>query len=159
MDWTALTFLLALLIGAAIVWVKTAKRKEPKNQSIYNGSEQDERHLKQIYVRASTAIVDEKLYLRKNIRLGDLAVHLNQNEKLVSRAINKFTNLNFNTYINTFRVEYSMEMISGGSFDHYTIEAIAHESGFSNKVSFYQAFKSNQGVSPTEFKAQKQLKK
>ncbi|MCP4458507.1 MAG: helix-turn-helix transcriptional regulator [Cytophagales bacterium] len=157
MNWTSLALIIALL-WIAFTWVRANKRKL-KSKKEKNGSELDEKLLEQIFNRASSALVQEKLYLKKNIRIADLAIHLAQNEKLVSRAINRHTKVNFNTYVNNFRVEHSKELITSGKFDHYTIEAISDESGFSNKVSFYQAFKTNVGISPSEFRAQKQPKK
>ena len=85
-----------------------------------------------------------------------LARELSVNERLVSRAINRFSNGNFNKFINSFRIAHSKELLTGGKFDHYTIEAIADECGFSNKVSFYNSFKSETGMSPKKFRASKQ---
>jgi len=155
-NWTAPALGIALL-WIVFTWIKASRKRSIKKEKSDAGI--DEELLQQIFDRASDALIFDKLYLKKNIRIADLADHIAQNEKLVSRAINRHTKVNFNTYINNFRVEYSKELISSGKFDHYTIEAIAEESGFSNKVSFYQAFKGNIGISPSEFKAQKQLKK
>ena len=96
--------------------------------------------------------------LNKNLKLSDLAAEIGHNERMVSKAINKFGSGNFNKFINTFRVDHSKNLLIGGEYDHYTIEAIAEESGFSNKVSFYNSFKSHVGMSPSEFKKTKQVK-
>ncbi|MEP0985519.1 AraC family transcriptional regulator [Ekhidna sp.] len=141
------------ILGIALIWY-TKYRPKPTNG---NGKEDlDEEELKEIFNKTIELITNEKYYLNKNLKLSDLSNELSFNERLVSRAINKFGSGNFNKFINSFRIEHSKELLIGGNFDHYTIEAIADESGFSNKVSFYNAFKSDTGMSPTQFRAVKQ---
>lgn len=141
------------ILGIALIWY-TKYRPKPAN-----GKEEfDEEELKEIFNKTIELITNEKYYLNKNLKLSDLSNELSFNERLVSRAINKFGSGNFNKFINSFRIEHSKELLIGGNFDHYTIEAIADESGFSNKVSFYNAFKSDTGMSPTQFRALKQSK-
>lgn len=121
-----------------------------------NGQEIDLAEMKRIYEKAKNLMKSEKVYLRKSIRLTDFARELGEKEKLVSRSINRYAEGNFNLFVNNFRIDHAKMLILSGKFDHYTIEAIAEESGFSNKVSFYQAFKHNTGMSPKEFRAVKQ---
>ncbi|MEO9482152.1 MAG: AraC family transcriptional regulator [Ekhidna sp.] len=118
----------------------------------------DEDELTLIFNKTIELVNAEKYYLNKNLKLSDLAQELASNERMVSRAINRFGSGNFNKFINAFRIEHSKELLIGGKFDHYTIEAIAEECGFSNKVSFYNAFKSETGMSPTQYRAVEQSK-
>ncbi len=138
------------------VWKSKRKKSSAKPEET---SFEEDAMLSSIFEKVLSRIKEDRLFLRKSFKLSELSESIQESEKLVSKSINRNTHLNFNTFINNYRVEHAKEMISSGKYDHYTIEAIADESGFSNKVSFYQAFKSNQGISPTEFKAQKQLKK
>ncbi|WP_421764447.1 helix-turn-helix domain-containing protein [Ekhidna sp.] len=141
------------ILGIALIWYTKYRPKATNG----NGKEDlDEEELKEIFNKTIELITNEKYYLNKNLKLSDLSNELSFNERLVSRAINKFGSGNFNKFINSFRIEHSKELLTGGNFDHYTIEAIADESGFSNKVSFYNAFKSDTGMSPTQFRAVKQ---
>ncbi|MEM9339774.1 MAG: helix-turn-helix domain-containing protein [Bacteroidota bacterium] len=116
----------------------------------------DEEVVKKTYNKIISLLVEERFFLNKNLKVSDLASKLNQNEKIISRSINRYGNGNFNAFVNSFRVEHAKELLLSGQYDHYTIEAIALESGFANKVSFYNAFKSVTGMSPKEFKAVKQ---
>jgi AraC-like DNA-binding protein len=43
-------------------------------------------------------------------------------------------------------------MLVDSAYGYLTIDAIAEECGFSNKVSFYKAFKRMHRMSPKEFK-------
>jgi len=118
----------------------------------------DNEDLQRIYNQTIDLLKERKYYLNKSLKLSDLAKELGYKDRLLSRAINAFSSDNFNSFINSFRVEYSKSLLIGGRHDHYTIEAIAEESGFSNKVSFYKAFKKETEMSPSEFRHLKQLK-
>ena len=137
------------LLGIALIWY--TKYRPLKSAEIDESN--DEAELMSIFNKTIELVNTEKYYLNKSVKLSDLAKKLSYNERLVSRAINKYGSGNFNKFINSFRIEYSKELLTGGKFDHYTIEAIAEECGFSNKVSFYNAFKSETGMSPTQFRA------
>lgn len=142
------------LIGIALIWyTKYRPKKSLENEEI-----NDDEELQEIFNRTIDLVMQEKYFLNKSLKLSDLASELSYNERQLSRSINKFSNGNFNKFINSFRIEHSKELLIGGNFDHYTIEAIADECGFSNKVSFYNAFKSETGMSPTQFRAAKQSK-
>ena len=141
------------LLGIALIWYT----KYRSLRSAVSDEGDDEAELMSIFNKTIELVNTEKYYLNKSVKLSDLARELSYNERLVSRAINKYGSGNFNKFINSFRIEYSKELLTGGKFDHYTIEAIAEECGFSNKVSFYNAFKSETGMSPTQFRAVKQL--
>ena len=153
-DWILIALVLSLIGVILIFYVR--KYRSTATIKISPSNEIDERELKDIFNRAIVLIDQEKYFLNKSLKLSDLASKLSCNERLVSRSINLYGNGNFNKFINSFRVEYSKELLTGGMFDHYTIEAIAEEAGFSNKVSFYNAFKSETGMSPTQYRALKQ---
>ncbi|WP_370089861.1 helix-turn-helix domain-containing protein [Ekhidna sp.] len=152
MNWTMIAIGLTLL-GIALIWYT----KYRSLKTTENNEGDDEAELMSIFNKTIELVNTEKYYLNKSVKLSDLAKELSYNERLVSRAINKYGSGNFNKFINSFRIEHSKELLTGGKFDHYTIEAIAEECGFSNKVSFYNAFKSETGMSPTQFRAVKQL--
>ena len=154
--------LLILICAIVAFFLRSRFSKHPiKDERIPtngNGTDVGEKELHDIFQTATEALTTEQLFLKKNIKINDLAIHIGHSEKIVSKAINKHTQLNFNAFINNFRIEYSKELLTSGKFDHYTLEAIADESGFSNKVSFNQAFKTQMRMSPSEFRAQKQPK-
>ena len=157
LDWTipAIAFTLS---GILLIWVRAKfpflRLRKTKNQS----NPHDEKLLEMTYEKLIALVKEEEIFLNKNIKVADLASRVNQKEKVISRAINKHSESNFNTFINSFRVQYSKELFESGRLDHYTIEAIAEECGFANKVSFYNAFKGDTGMSPKQFRALKHSK-
>ena len=142
-------------LGALLIWIY--KKPIVQDDDAYQRMNEAE-ELRKIYSETIELICTKKYFLNKNVKLMDLASEIGHNERMVSKAINTHSAGNFNKFINTFRVDHSKNLLTGGEFDHYTIEAIAEESGFSNKVSFYNAFKSQVGMSPSEYKRSKQAK-
>ena len=153
MNWIMIAISLTL-IGMALIWYTKSR---PKAVSEID-PEIEEKELRRVYNKTIELISNEKYYLNKSLKLSDLATELGSNERQVSRSINRFSHGNINKFINSFRIEYAKELLMCGQYDHYTIEAIADECGFANKVSFYNAFKSETSMSPTQFRAIKQSK-
>ncbi|MEZ4809782.1 MAG: helix-turn-helix domain-containing protein [Allomuricauda sp.] len=99
---------------------------------------------------------DQKLYL-KNIKIAELARLLEIPVNKVSRSINENCGESFSDLINRKRVEYAKKLLSNPK-NNDKLLAIALDSGFNNKVSFYKNFKRLVGVSPSEFRDQASLK-
>ncbi|WP_282079668.1 helix-turn-helix domain-containing protein [Aquimarina algiphila] len=77
---------------------------------------------------------------------------MDSNSKYLSLFINHYEQKKFTNYINDLRIEYAMEKIKNDKkFRKYTIKAIAYETGFSNPVSFSQAFYKKTGLKPSYF--------
>ena len=91
-----------------------------------------------------------ELYLNPNLKLSDLSRELGLSEKLISQAINESTGENMNLFINRYRIRTAERLLIEQS-RHITIDAIAELSGFSNKVSFYKAFRRINIISPKEY--------
>ena len=97
-------------------------------------------------------IKEDKRYLDSNLKLESVARSVHLSEKQVSSAVNTISCQNFNSYINKLRVTEAKRLLLDPSYNHYTIEAFAEMVGFSNKVSFYKAFKKVYEQSPAELK-------
>ena len=137
-----------LIIGMTVTWflIRTYWRKTSEEAQI------DTKELQILFEKAKRLLNEEKYFLNRSLKLSDLALALSCSERELSKAINHFGQSNFNKFINSFRILYSKDILIDSKFDHYTIESIAEESGFSNKVSFYNAFKKHTGLSPTAFR-------
>jgi len=70
----------------------------------------------------------------------------------LSHYINHYEKKKFTDYINDLRIEYTIEKIKlDKKFRIYTIKAISESVGFSNPVSFSQAFYKKTGIKPSYF--------
>ncbi|MCR9250008.1 MAG: helix-turn-helix domain-containing protein [bacterium] len=64
-------------------------------------------------------------------------------------------NESFHDLINRKRVNEAMDLLTSKSHDHYTLEAIGETVGFKNRMSFYNYFKKETGITPGIYKQQK----
>lgn len=92
----------------------------------------------------------ERLYLNEEITLKGVASILDISHHQLSQLLNERRNMNFNTFVNTFRVEYAKELLV--EKNEWTVLNIAYESGFNSKSTFYDAFTKITGVTPLEFR-------
>lgn len=94
----------------------------------------------------------DKLYKRDNITLDSLAKHLGYARSYISRAINRCEGHNFYAFINEYRVKEVIRLLSQPSTSAMTVDEIATESGFNDRITLYRVFKKNTGLSLTEFR-------
>ena len=69
----------------------------------------------------------------------------------LSMVINSKLNCSFPEFVNSLRVKTAIELLDKANKHNMTIEAIAYESGFNNRTSFYNAFKKETGKLPSEY--------
>lgn len=82
-----------------------------------------------------------------DVLAGRLGIHRNK----LSKAVNCVSGLNFNQYVNSFRIEEAIQIISGTHHKDLYIDELYEKVGFGNRTSFYRAFKQSTGVSPRDF--------
>jgi len=96
-------------------------------------------------------IEEKKLYKNENLMLEDLASELNLHSKYLSYIINTISGKNFFDFINHFRIkEFNIKVLDSKN-KNLTFLSIAYDCGFGSKSAFNRAYKSEMGISPTEF--------
>ncbi len=93
-----------------------------------------------------------KEYLNQNVSISSLAKKMDTNSKYLSVFINQYEEKKFTDYINDLRIAHTIEKLkTDRRFRKYTIKAIAEAGGYSNPVSFSQAFYKKTGIKPSYF--------
>jgi AraC-like DNA-binding protein len=69
----------------------------------------------------------------------------------LSGFINKYYKMNFNDFINEYRIIFSIDKLLKKEWMYKKLETIANEAGFNNRNTFISAFKKVTGVKPSEF--------
>jgi len=98
-------------------------------------------------------MVEEKLYREHSFTVNCLALKLGAKRYYVSEAINHCYKKSFNTYINEYRIKEAIQILSKQDSDTLTIDEIAFNIGFNNRLNFYRVFKKTTGMSPSEFRS------
>ena len=97
-------------------------------------------------------MLEEKLYLKHELRLSDIAELLNISRHHASQVINENFNMSFYDYVNSYRIEEAKDRLCSSFHKSSTsISEIAYQCGFNNRVSFYKAFKKITHITPKEF--------
>ena len=92
---------------------------------------------------------EDKIFLEKNLTMGDLAQRMNTNRNYLSEVIGRSPYKTFYHLINTFRIEYACEMISDNPMEK--LEQVAIASGFTSGSAFSQVFKRIKNMPPKAF--------
>jgi len=99
-------------------------------------------------------IIDNTIFEKPDLTILDISEGINIHPKRISGAINNNLNQNFNTYINSFRIEKAKALLNSEATHNLSIEGIGSEVGFQSKSTFYDAFKKVTGTTPSRFKNQ-----
>jgi AraC-like DNA-binding protein len=98
--------------------------------------------------RIVSEMENRQLYLNKELTLHTFAKEINMSPRLISSCINKNMGLNFNEWVNHFRVEKAVQLIKSDVKNTLSIEGIGNDSGFKSRSAMYAAFKKKLGHSP-----------
>ncbi len=92
---------------------------------------------------------NEKPYLKHNLSIKEVALHLYSNKTYLSRVINDNFNNNFNQFVNYYRVEEAKRLF--GNNEELTIQKLCRLSGFGSMATFTIAFRFFLGKSPADW--------
>lgn len=110
-----------------------------------------------LIARLNKYMMDEEPYLDPSLTLHALAQKTGISSRELSILINHTLNNHFFGFVNTYRIEKAMELLSNPDRSDSTVLEILYEVGFNSKSSFNTAFKKHIGLTPTEFRRKKAL--
>ncbi len=119
-----------------------------KNQPISNNEDLQFQIWK---TKVQEAVEQNHLYRDPELTLTDLANQLGTNASLLSKVINRSFNLNFNDFINKYRVIEVKEKLADIANSNLTIMSLAYDAGFNSKATFNRAFKKYTGENPRKY--------
>lgn len=117
--------------------------------------DETEPYARQIFASVKQRIEQSKLYRLERLSLRDVSEETGLQERDVSRAINTVAHMNFNDFINRYRVEEVKAKLNSNISSDKAGSAldIALVSGFGSKSSFNATFKRLAGMTPSQFVA------
>ncbi|MDL2322898.1 helix-turn-helix domain-containing protein [Bacteroidales bacterium OttesenSCG-928-A17] len=98
--------------------------------------------------------VDSKGFLNSDLTISKLASELNTNRTYLSTCINSTMQMNFNTWINTLRVNEALLLMERNP--EWSISRISEETGFTDLTCFGKHFKKITGETPRMVRAKYQ---
>lgn len=87
----------------------------------------------------------------QNITLENIAPLFGYNSSYLGKIFSKKMGVNFNTYLDSIRIEHSKELLLGEKMQVYKVAQLV---GYRNVDYFHIKFKKNTGLSPAEYRKQ-----
>ena len=93
----------------------------------------------------------ERIYRQQDLTKERLAEIAGCNRTYLSQVVNAQTGMNMVSYINSFRIQEAVELLSDAGSE-IPLKAVALEAGFSSLSTFYKLFKQTVGMTPLKFR-------
>jgi YesN/AraC family two-component response regulator len=75
---------------------------------------------------------------------------INSNELFQDQVL-KIYNMSFSNLVNKSRIDYFLDLVKSSKYKHYSIDALAKESGFNSRHHLYKPFRKYHGGTPSDF--------
>lgn len=96
-------------------------------------------------------LINQKPYLIQGFSLQDLATYTGINIPTLSALINREYGMNFNDFVNQYRVRYFQDLLKQPEYHQWTLEAISQKAGFNSRTTFIRAFTKFADCSPSVY--------
>lgn len=120
-------------------------RKRARNSS-HSGTSDEE-----IFQKVEKLIKDDGKYSDNSLTRDRIAEMIGTNRTYLSRVINEKTGMSFANYLNSYRIEKALELLSDPE-DDTPLKAIGPSVGFSSMSTFYKLFQEKTGMTPTRYR-------
>ena len=152
---SSMYFVLGFLGNQHVLITEDIIENSPENieHSVINQS--DHEKLKKELL---TLFEQEKIYMHPDLRITKIAEELQTNRTYISRMINEDFSMNFNDFVNQYRVREAEKLLVSEEYKAYTIDYIAETVGFGSGNSFSRAFKEYKGITPGQYRAKMKLR-
>ncbi len=118
----------------------------------YEKSGLKEKDMQDIIDELNYFMSENKPYLESTYSIRSLSEDINKPRHYISQTLSQKLNKNFYTFINELRIIKFKQLINNPQNDHFTIIALAFESGFNSKSCFNMVFKKMENSTPKEYR-------
>ncbi|WP_298515176.1 AraC family transcriptional regulator [uncultured Kordia sp.] len=126
-------------------------QREDSEAETTNKNQDFSKELQKKYEEIVAIISTEKLYTNPKLNLKTLSIALEMKERELSKVINHCSDSNFYNFINKFRVEEFKRLLQSPKAKQLSILGLSQEAGFSSKSTFYNTFKTLEGMTPKQY--------
>lgn len=123
------------------------REKERNN----GGAEIPDAKGREIFENMERLMLEERVFVDKDISVDKLAEMLNTNRAYISRIINQYAGMPFSNYINSRRMEEAVAILSDPDND-VPLKVLSDNLGYNSISSFYRSFQKETGVPPSKYR-------
>jgi AraC-like DNA-binding protein len=129
-----------------------SRSKKPRHKPNYHASLViSSKRMAEIEETVRKHLEEKKSFLQHGYTLKMFSDETQIPVHYLSGFINKYYKMNFNDFINEYRIIFSIDKLLKKEWMYKKLETIANESGFNNRNTFISAFKKVTGVKPSDF--------
>ena len=148
-----------ILYGMPIYAAEPTKLSQPPKEIVEVSVSQDDPFF-ELVAKINAYLQKEEPYLNPDFTINELAASLRVPVHHVSYCLNTLMNVKFTSLRTQLRIQYAAKLLDSGQADELSMDGIGKKSGFSTRSNFYNAFKSETGMTPSEYLEHKnELKK
>lgn len=104
-----------------------------------------------IFLKLESLMKEKFLYRDSSLTREKLAEIIGTNRTYLSRIVNEQSGMQYNQYINSYRIKEALTVLSNPSND-IPLKALSAEIGFSSITTFYKAFQDEVGMTPARYR-------
>jgi AraC-like DNA-binding protein len=136
--------------------IRTLKLGSIKNEqnvdlSTIASEKQDIEYFENLFEKIENEIAGNMLFRDSDLNISMLNPLVKVNNNYISKAIRHKNFPNFNTYINSHRIEYVKQLMKESDLEKVTLMYIYTEAGFTNQATFNRVFKQFEKITPSEY--------
>lgn len=150
--WMAALFLIIIIMVVIVVllWHRHGRHRQEQQPEVEESNPTSEKADEQLWQRICQLMDEQQVFLNNNLKLTDVAAALDTNSRYVSATIKQYRDCTFSDFVTAYRIGYAQQLMT--EQPDKKMSAVATESGFSGQSSFFRAFKSVTGMTPTEWR-------
>lgn len=107
-----------------------------------------------LYAELCRLMETEHLYTEAQLTREKVAERLGTNRTYLTKVIKEKTNMNYLQYINSYRINEAIRILSDKNQIDYPLKCIWSDLGFSSPSTFYKLFQQAVGITPTTYRKQ-----
>ncbi|MDD7318421.1 MAG: AraC family transcriptional regulator [Prevotella sp.] len=134
---------------------RIAVQAKPSSGMVGQGGQtQDNKTFNDLYERACQMMEDERLYADSQLNRERLAELLGTNRTYLSRIIKENSGMNYIQFVNSYRIQEAIHILSDRSKIDYPLKQIWCDLGFNSPATFYKIFQQTVGMTPSVYRKQ-----
>ena len=146
-----------VMLLVSVYWNDKARRKIFLLNMLrqkYEKSKLDESEAERIIAILEERMNNERPWLQSELSITEVARDIGVSRHQMTQAINEHLGMNFNTYVNGYRIRHIVSEMKKVSSDRSrrTFLELALSAGFNSKSSFNRVFREMTGMTPSQYR-------
>ncbi len=104
-----------------------------------------------IFEKIETEMQINLLFKNQDFNISTLSTILKVSNNYISKSIRIKGYANFNSYVNTYRINHVKKVMLNTDFEKLTLAYVYSEAGFTSQATFNRVFKQIEGNTPSEY--------